>query len=449
MKSMELQHQRELQCLQDELFQLRRNGALEKENSQATNQQQEETFQKCLSELDYYKHKLELIESQLNTVQRSKVHLEEQSLQRFQEMVNQYEMKHQQQYQAYETKLAQVQKQHEDNLHHASKFIEDDNMQKYQRKMKELKEDIEKHYLDLIYKLQQDHLQALDYSKHQQLKIHVQELESLKSTFLQREHQISQDLILLEKLHSERIQSYEQQMNEKQNNIENLQSKLAENMLRSDVKEQTSISQYQDLHKKFTQLQVEYHEVYSNKLLTQQNLDLLQQQFTSLREQAIEALSQTRILKHENQELQKLFHESRDALNHLQNNIIPDADECQRQQMKELRILREENRMLESELGRHKNDITHFQQQCANLEALVYGIPQHKSANQNSNFRDKGTVKSEISGNYCEYCADRYCFPNSTTSRVNNASETKMINRATHSYGQSTKSATTSVAKKS
>lgn len=442
---MEIQHHRELQCLQDELFQLRRNSALEKENSQAVNQQQEEKFQKCLSELEYYKHKLELIESQLNSVQRSKIHLEEQSLQRFQEMVNQYEIKYQQQYQSYETKLAQVQKQHEDNLHHASKFIEEENTQKYQRQTKELKEGLEKHYLELIHKLQQDHLQALDYTKHQQLKIHVQELESVKSTFLQREHQISQDLILLEKLHSERIQSYEQQLSEKQNTIDNLQSKLAENMLQSDVKEQSSISQYQDLHKKFTQLQVEYHEVYNSKLLTQQNLDLLQQQFSSLREQAIEALSQSRILKHENQELQKLFHESRDALNHLQNNVIPDADECQRQQLKELRILREENRMLEMELGRYKNDITHFQHQCANLESLVYGIPQHKTAVQSSNSRDKGTMKSEISGNYCEYCAERYCFPNSATSKVNSGS---VINRATHSFGQSVKSANSNVAKK-
>jgi hypothetical protein len=104
--------------------------------------------------------------------------------------------------------------------------------------------------------------------------------------------------------------------------------------------------------------------------------------------------------------------------------------------------------MLEMELGRYKNDITHFQQQCANLESLVYGIPQHKTAVQSSNSRDKGTTKSEISGNYCEYCAERYCFPNSATSKVNSGLEPKIINRATHSFGQSVKSANSNVAKK-
>jgi len=440
-KSIEIQHQREMQCMQDELYQLRKQFGQEKDSLLALKMKQEETLQKYSSELEFYRSKLSLSETQLQTLQQSKTIYEEQSLQRIQQIVDQYETKSQAQHQLFHSQLSQIQQQHEDKLQKTIVETEEQQLKQYQRQQALLQEELEHRHLQTIQILQQQHTQQLEQTKTQQLQLHLHELENIKATFFQREQQISQDLLLLEKLHSERIQSYEQQLQDKIQTIQELQNKFAQNLLHSDIKEHNSLSQYQDLHKKFTQLQLDYHDIYNNKLLVQQNYDILHNQFSNLKQQAIEAITNTKLLKHENGDLQNSLSESRNSLMQYENVVVPQSEEYQKQLVQQLRILQEENQMLEHELSRFKTEMNHFQQQCSYLETLVYGIPQHSNNSQQikqpSNL--ESTVKAAIPGNCCEYCSDRYRYPpfRSTGERSLNSVEKRDYKKPTHSVSQS------------
>ena len=77
----------------------------ETDQLQALNKQLEDKLRQSYSDTEFYKQKLQLIESQCLSMQQSKAQYEQQSLQRVQELMQQYETKQQAQHQFFQSQL--------------------------------------------------------------------------------------------------------------------------------------------------------------------------------------------------------------------------------------------------------------------------------------------------------------------------------------------------------
>jgi chromosome segregation ATPase len=246
-----------------------------------------------------------------------------------------------------------------------------------------VEEERRNYYYDQLLLLQNQHqeetLSAINHEKEKSLI----ELNKLRSYYEERESSISKDILSLEKLHQQRLENYENTIQQLKLSIESLQEYLSTLSLSYEKK-------LSENHLIIQQLTTELQ----NQLLLlnsyKNEYQLLQEKDTSIqsnekvyRGKLIEVMNEMKIIKSEKQELlsQVSSMNQENALKTSQLNDILTSITSQEQNM---RIQKEEISLLESDLQRVIDDNSYLKNELLRYERLIYGVSQQQHQHQTS-----------------------------------------------------------------
>jgi hypothetical protein len=272
--------------------------------------------------------------------------------------------------------------------------------------------------------LKNQHKETLSAINHEKEKS-LLELNKLRSYYEERESSISKDILSLEKLHQQRLENYENTIQQHKLSIESLQEYLSTLSLSYEKK-------LSENHLIIQQLTTELQ----NQLLLlnsyKNEYQLLQEKDTSIqsnekvyRGKLIEVMNEMKIIKSEKQELLTQL-SSINQENTLKTSQLNDILTSITSQEQNMRIQKEEISLLESDLQRVIDDNSYLKNELLRYERLIYGVSQQQHQQQQS------SLQSNLANTLTTSSTGRNLFSNQIQSKNG---ETSLHNSFTSSSG--------------
>jgi hypothetical protein len=378
LKSLKAQHQRELRLLQDELNDERKNGLEQVEKEIMLRKRAEASDQSLRKDLQHAQDRIAMLEMDLQRTQATSESSQSAWSREKTRLVAEYTHQIQQLATEKETIELEAQRQIQSKVQEMNKKWESSLQTLKGHEMELMRQQWESDHARSLIELQKKCQRDIESVRSEERTLAAQEMESLRTAFLQRERQTAQDLIELEKLHAKRVQQLDFQYTQEKSANEQLKQRLNDLFLDQERKHQDSVYQSDSWQRKTHDLTLQCDQLKRDLKAMQEQVADSKAGENHAREQLRQISMELKLILAERAELQRQVTGNGVEVTQWKQ-VVHEQEKNYHALETSVRVAKEEVAFLEHENHRLKTENAKLHYDMEKADRLIYGVSQHNA----------------------------------------------------------------------